>query len=176
MEQESSLPCSQKSVIGPCLDANESTPQCFLWSILISYFQLSIRLPNDLFHEVYVTEMLNSCACHMHVHLIVYTFIFWSFNLCTFPVTHVYSFYLRGLPITVAARSTAWTLFARSNAEIVGSNPTQGMDVCVSLFCVCVVRCVGRGLATGWSPIIGALLTVYRIKKLKKRPRPNKGL
>jgi hypothetical protein len=31
----------------------------------------------------------------------------------------------------------------------VGSNPTQGMDVCVCLFCVCVVLCVGSGLATG---------------------------
>jgi hypothetical protein len=25
------------------------------------------------------------------------------------------------------------------------------MDVCVRLFCVCVVLCVGSGLATGWS-------------------------
>jgi hypothetical protein len=32
---------------------------------------------------------------------------------------------------------------------IVGSNPSQGMDVCVRLFCVYVVLCVGRGLATG---------------------------
>jgi hypothetical protein len=24
----------------------------------------------------------------------------------------------------------------------VGSNPTQGMDICVRLFCVCVVLCV----------------------------------
>jgi hypothetical protein len=30
-----------------------------------------------------------------------------------------------------------------------GSNPTQGMDVCVLLFCVSVVLCVGSGLATG---------------------------
>jgi hypothetical protein len=33
------------------------------------------------------------------------------------------------LPVTVAARSNAWTLFAHMNAGIVGSNPTQGMDV-----------------------------------------------
>jgi hypothetical protein len=43
------------------------------------------------------------------------------------------------LPITVAARL---------NVGIVGSNPTQDMDVCVRLFCVCVVLCVGSGLAT----------------------------
>jgi hypothetical protein len=39
-------------------------------------------------------------------------------------------------PITVAAWSEAWTVFTRSNAGIVGSNPTRGMDVCVRLFCV----------------------------------------
>jgi hypothetical protein len=31
------------------------------------------------------------------------------------------------LPVTVAARSKAWTAFARSNTWIVGSNPTQGI-------------------------------------------------
>jgi hypothetical protein len=52
-------------------------------------------------------------------------------------------------PITVAALSEARTFFARSNAAIVGSSPTQGMVVCVRSFCVCVVLCVGSGLATG---------------------------
>jgi hypothetical protein len=41
------------------------------------------------------------------------------------------------------------TVFARSIAGIVGSNPTQVVDVYVCLFCVCVVLCVGSGLATG---------------------------
>jgi hypothetical protein len=67
----------------------------------------------------------------------------------------------------VAARCKTWIVFAPSNAGIVGSIPTQGMDVCVYLFCVCVVLCVGSGLATGWSPAQGVLPTVYRIKKLK---------
>jgi hypothetical protein len=53
------------------------------------------------------------------------------------------------LPITVTARSKARIVFARSNTGIVGSNPTQNMDVCVRLFCVCVVLCVGSGLVTG---------------------------
>jgi hypothetical protein len=79
-------------------------------------------------------------------------------------------------PITVAAQSKAWTVFARSNTGIVGSNPTQGMDVCMRLFCVCVLLCVGSGIATGWSPVQGVLPTVCRFKKLKKRQRPNKGL
>jgi hypothetical protein len=36
------------------------------------------------------------------------------------------------------ARCRAWNVFARSNAEIMGSNPTRGMYVCLCLFCVFV--------------------------------------
>jgi hypothetical protein len=67
-------------------------------------------------------------------------------------------------PITVTTRSKAGTIFACSNTGIVGSNPTQGMDVCVRLSCVCVGLCVGSGIATGWSPVQEVLSTVYRIK------------
>jgi hypothetical protein len=74
----------------------------------------------------------------------------------------------------MAVQSKARTVFAGSNAGIVGSNPTQGMDVSLCLFYVCVVLCVGSGLVTGWSLIQGVLLDVYRIKKLKERPRSNK--
>jgi hypothetical protein len=57
------------------------------------------------------------------------------------------------LPITVAVRSKEWTVFARSIAGITGWNPTQGMDVCVHLFCVCVVLCVGlRNWKSGQGP------------------------
>jgi hypothetical protein len=49
------------------------------------------------------------------------------------------------------------------------------MDVCVRLFCVCVVLCVGSGLATGCSPVQGILPTVYRITKLKSGQIPTKG-
>jgi hypothetical protein len=68
------------------------------------------------------------------------------------------------------------TVFDPSNAGIVGSNSTQGMDVCVRFFCVCVVLCVDSDLATGWSPVQGVLPSVYRIKKLKDRPRSNRGM
>jgi hypothetical protein len=44
-----------------------------------------------------------------HIHCICSTIIVW--------------------PITVAERSKACTVFARSEAGIVGSNPIQGMDV-----------------------------------------------
>jgi hypothetical protein len=43
--------------------------------------------------------------------------------------------------ITVAAQSKALTDFASSNTEIVVSNPTQGMNVCVRLFCLCCSVC-----------------------------------
>jgi hypothetical protein len=47
------------------------------------------------------------------------------------------------------------------------------MVVCVLLFWVCVVLCVGSGLETGWYPVRGVLPTVYRIKKLKSGQCPN---
>ena len=46
----------------------------------------------------------------------------------------------RYMPILVAARSKAW-VYGRSPAEIVGSNPAEGMDVCREC---CVLS--GRGL------------------------------
>jgi hypothetical protein len=51
-------------------------------------------------------------------------------------------------PVTVAARSKVRTVFARSDAVIVGSNPIQGIDVwCVYAF----ILCLGSGLAAGCS-------------------------
>jgi hypothetical protein len=44
--------------------------------------------------------------------------------------------------------STYSAVLVRSKAGIVGSNSTQDMDICTRLFCVCVVLCVGKGLAT----------------------------
>jgi hypothetical protein len=54
--------------------------------------------------------------------------------MCLYFITFHVSLNDTTLPITMAARSKARTAFARSNAGIVGSNPTQGMDVCI----VCV--------------------------------------
>jgi hypothetical protein len=48
------------------------------------------------------------------------------------------------MPVTVTQRSKACTVFARSEAGIVGSNLTQGMDVRCEFFCLCT----GRGRAT----------------------------
>jgi hypothetical protein len=77
----------------------------------------------------------------------------------------LYGYIVTCIPVAagqVAERSKAWTVFVRLDAVIVGSNSASGMDVwCVRLFCVCVVLCVDRGLATGWSPVQGVLSTVY---------------
>jgi hypothetical protein len=72
-------------------------------------------------------------------------------------------------PIIAATRAAAWTVFARSNTGIVGSNPTGGMDVRVCWFCVNVVLCVGGTLRKADPPSKES----YRLctGKLKKRPR-----
>jgi hypothetical protein len=56
-------------------------------------------------------------------------------------VPHHSSSLMSMLPVTVAQRSEACTVFAHSEAGIMGSNPTQGTDVgCVcAFFCVCPV-------------------------------------
>jgi hypothetical protein len=55
----------------------------------------------------------------------------------------------------MATQSKAWTVFPRSNAGILGSNPTQGMDVCVySVFVL------GSGLVMVWSLVQGVLPNV----------------
>jgi hypothetical protein len=59
----------------------------------------------------------------------------------------------------------------------VGSNPTQGIDVCLCVFSAFVLFYVSiaalRGLTTRpRSPTV----YVKKITKLKKRPGPNKGL
>jgi hypothetical protein len=51
----------------------------------------------------------------------------------------IFVLYFITKPVTVAEQSKACTVFARSEAGIVGSNPTQGMDVwCVYVFILCL--------------------------------------
>jgi hypothetical protein len=53
------------------------------------------------------------------------------------------SLLINAQPVTVAERSKACTVFARSEVGIVGLNPIQGMDVWCLCVCVCVCVCVG---------------------------------
>ena len=62
------------------------------------------------------------------------------------------------MPVPVAARSKA-KVCGRSPAEIVGSNPTVGMDICL-LWVSCVVRY--RSLRRADHSSIGVLPTVVR--------------
>jgi hypothetical protein len=82
--------------------------------------------------------------------------------------------YISNSWVTVAERSKAWTVFTRSGAGIVGSNPTQGMDVwCVYAFILCcVVLCLDRGLAISWSLVQGVLPSVKWSWNWKQRPGP----
>jgi hypothetical protein len=78
-------------------------------------------------------------------------------------------------PIRVAARSKAWIVFARSNAGIVISHPTWGMDVYVRLFCVCVVLCVGRRLAMTDPPSKDSYRLCIGSRNRKSCSGPTKG-
>jgi hypothetical protein len=79
------------------------------------------------------------------------------------------------LPVTVAARSEAWTVFARSNAGVVGSNPSLSMDACMLLFSVRVFLYVGRGLVTGWSPTKESCRLCLCLGNWKSSQGPPKG-
>jgi hypothetical protein len=67
-------------------------------------------------------------------------------------------------PVTLAARSKAWNVFARSNTGTVGSNPTRGMAVCVYSMII-----LGSGLAMGWFPLQGVLPTLLDLETEVKR-------
>jgi hypothetical protein len=69
--------------------------------------------------------------------------------------------------ITVAVQSKAWIVFTYLNVEIMGLNLTQGMDVCVCLFCVCV----GTGLVIGWSLVQGVLPIVLGLRNWSETKR-----
>jgi hypothetical protein len=45
------------------------------------------------------------------------------------------------MPVSIAERSNASTVFDRSDVEIAGSNPAQGMDVCLRFFVLCCPVC-----------------------------------
>ena len=62
----------------------------------------------------------------------------------------------QSVPVPVAARSKAW-VGGRSPAQIAGSNPAGGMDVCLR-----VVSCQVEISATSWSLVQRSLPTVVR--------------
>jgi hypothetical protein len=86
-------------------------------------------------------KLLNPVMTQFHRLVNTCNYLQSRFNSCPwgilwrlFPVTDC-------LPVTVTARSKAWTVFARSDAGIVGLNPSQGIDVCVCVYSVFVLSC-----------------------------------
>jgi hypothetical protein len=74
-------------------------------------------------------------------------FQWWAFVLQAFNI-HIHLLEIRIVnshdlqAIIVAAHSKAWTVFARSNTGIVGSNPSRDMDICLCVYSVFVLSCV----------------------------------
>ena len=98
------------------------------------------------------------CGCLLHIQHITYV---------SDP------FHSSGLPIPVAARSKA-KVFGRSPAEIVGSNPTGGMDVSLFFCCECCVLS-GRGLFDGLITRPEGFYRLWRvIKTMRKQVKINR--
>jgi hypothetical protein len=73
-------------------------------------------------------------------------------------------------PISVAARSEARNVFVSSNTGIVVSNPTQGMNVCLRLLCVCIVLCEVAALRRA-DPLSKESYRLIKIKRLSETKR-----
>jgi hypothetical protein len=114
-----------------------------------SGFRSEIAKPTSLFHSLWVLVLIQY----------------------TLSMLRSYS------PTTVAARSKAWTVFAPSNAGIMGSNPNQGIDVCVCVYSKFVLFCVqAEALRRADPPSKESYRLCRRSRNWKKWPRPNKGL
>jgi hypothetical protein len=71
--------------------------------------------------------------------------------------------------------SKAWTVFVCPNSGVVGSEPTRGIDILVCVSLSSCFLCAGSCLGMTWCHVQRTLPELYRIKKFKMSPRPNKG-
>jgi hypothetical protein len=125
-EHEGQLPRSQEPAIGWSLPEPDERILVSLISIPILPSHLCLGFTVVLFlHGFRQTVRIS----HFHAYLI-------SFDWITAVILKNIS-----APVTEAARSKAQNVFVRSNTGIVGSNPTQGMDVCPDFSRVCVLLC-----------------------------------
>jgi hypothetical protein len=112
------------------------------------YDSLSSFTYESLVLNLWVTTLgggIRSCLDKIHLLISSYTAKFSRCYVITScpqnVILYLLSLLLKYAPFTVAERCKAWTVFARSAAGIVGSNPTQGMDVwCV--YSLYVLSCV----------------------------------
>jgi hypothetical protein len=89
-------------------------PKCY--PRRIKYFRWHYNLMKLIFYSAYIV--------YMHCITVART----TMN-CRCRFIKIYCSYTWNVPVTVAERSKAWTVFARADAGTVGSNPPQGMDV-----------------------------------------------
>jgi hypothetical protein len=124
-DQKYLLTFSSKTIIPHTFQKSGYTRQS-LWE----FFCMGAKCGPLFEKRIYISSVLKPCGQEN----------IWNQNELTVLCITNLVFYFRYLvlvaPIAMAARSTAWTVFARSNAGIVGSKPTQGMNVGVHLFCV----------------------------------------
>jgi hypothetical protein len=68
----------------------------------------------------------------------------------------------------MAARYKAWTVFAGSNTASVGSNPIQGMNVCVCVYSLFLLLCVLVPALRRADPCPRSPIDCVKTKKKKK--------
>jgi hypothetical protein len=89
-------------------------------------------IDSTLFQDVMSCSLVDNCQNFAGI------FSFFTYVKTSHDIQEI-TFILSDLLITVAARSKAWTAFVRSDAGIVSSNSTRGMDLCV--LCLCCSGC-----------------------------------
>jgi hypothetical protein len=84
---------------------------------------------------------------------------------------------IRIFKVKMLKSRSQWPSCLRHELSSLAQTLGRGFECHSKHGCLCaLILCVGRGLATGWSLVQVVLPTVYKIKKLKKRRRPIKGL
>jgi hypothetical protein len=169
-----------------------------IYSLIFYYgvcrLSYSILLQNNLISPVWMLLLFLRLWSWFHYHKFVFFFVSFSkrmsiiygWELMRLNTIILYEFTWNLLPIQKRisiiglffwrphklTTSKAWTVFAGSNTGIVSSNPNRGINFCVCLFRVCVVLCVGRGLATGLSPVERVLPTLYGLTNWRSDQDP----
>jgi hypothetical protein len=123
--------------------------------------------------NVHWFENLNSNILPRYILLSVYLYTYWfKVRSCkkrwmiVLNAADNYDSLTEYMPITVAARSTALPV---STSRTLGSRVRIPFKVCIIVCLFCVY--VSSGLATGWSPIQGILLTVLRLRNSSETKR-----
>jgi hypothetical protein len=133
-------------LVGPCLfDASPQPPLSYSDIDTIDRISPIIvelgtnRMPlEDNIIMVLLTPVIN----HTNMASFEIGTQYWRLSYYVIGFVFRYWIFVASISHSGAARSKAWTVFSRSNAGIVGSNPTQGMDVCLCVYSVSVLSCV----------------------------------